>query len=590
MEKQEKQTIPYSVSDKTQAKIMYFAGYRLADIAAFLNLPHSTVSSWRDRENWDGIAPVGRIEASLEARLCLLIAKEDKSGADFKEIDLLHRQLERSARIKKYSNGGGNEIDLNPNLEKRYPKERKKRVKNAISESQQQALIDNFYKIMFGYQQQWFQAGQQYRIRNILKSRQIGATYYFALEALIDALQTGRNQIFLSASKKQAMQFRSYICDFASKTAEVDLKGETIKFPNQAELIFLGTNSKTAQSYHGNLYFDEIFWVNKFDEMRKVASGMASQKQYRQTYISTPSSMSHSAYPFWSGQLFNRGRPADQRQEFDISHAYLQPGRLMPDGQWRQIVTIYDAMAQGCNLFDVDALKLEYSVEEFEQLFLCQFIDDNSSVFKFIDLQKCGVDSLEVWSDFNPLAKRPFADNPVWIGYDPAHTGDRAALAVVAPPAVEGGKYRLLHYKTVHGMDFEQQAGLIKDYLQIYNVQKITIDRTGLGEGVYQLVRKFYPLTRGLTYNVDLKNEMVLKTLNIIGKRRLEFDSGDKEVINSFMTIKKQTTRTGQKITYISDRSKEASHGDIAWAIMHCLMNESYHSGADTKIKMITFS
>ena len=111
--------------------------------------------------------------------------------------------------LKKYSNGGGNEIDLNPNLEKRYPKERKKRVKNAISESQQQALIDNFYKIMFGYQQQWFQAGQQYRIRNILKSRQIGATYYFALEALIDALQTGRNQIFLSASKKQAMQFRS---------------------------------------------------------------------------------------------------------------------------------------------------------------------------------------------------------------------------------------------------------------------------------------------------------------------------------------------------------------------------------------------
>ena len=118
-------------------------------------------------------------EASLEARLCLLIAKEDKNGADFKEIDLLHRQLERSARIKKYSNGGGNEIDLNPNLEKRYPKERKKRVKNAISESQQQALIDNFYKIMFGYQQQWFQAGQQYRIRNILKSRQIGGNLLF---------------------------------------------------------------------------------------------------------------------------------------------------------------------------------------------------------------------------------------------------------------------------------------------------------------------------------------------------------------------------------------------------------------------------
>ncbi|SUU35688.1 Uncharacterized conserved protein [Actinobacillus seminis] len=83
-----------------------------------------------------------------------------------------------------------------------------------------------------------------------------GATWYFAREALIDALTTGKNQIFLSASKKQALQFRSYIKDYAKQTADVDLKGETIKLPNGAELYFLGTNAATAQSYHGNLYFD----------------------------------------------------------------------------------------------------------------------------------------------------------------------------------------------------------------------------------------------------------------------------------------------------------------------------------------------
>jgi hypothetical protein len=49
------------------------------------------------------------------------------------------------------------------------------------------------------------------RTRMILKSRQIGATYFFAFEALMDAIETGRNQIFLSASKAQAHQFRSYI-------------------------------------------------------------------------------------------------------------------------------------------------------------------------------------------------------------------------------------------------------------------------------------------------------------------------------------------------------------------------------------------
>lgn len=69
----------------------------------------------------------------------------------------------------------------------------------------------------------------------------------------------------------------------------MDLKGEVIHFPhNDARLYFLGTNSKTAQSYHGNLYLDEYFWINSFLELRKVTSGMSSQKRWRQTYFSTP--------------------------------------------------------------------------------------------------------------------------------------------------------------------------------------------------------------------------------------------------------------------------------------------------------------
>ncbi len=41
--------------------------------------------------------------------------------------------------------------------------------------------------------------------------------------------------------------------------------------PNGATLYFLGTNARTAQSYHGNLYLDEYFWIPKFQELRKVA-------------------------------------------------------------------------------------------------------------------------------------------------------------------------------------------------------------------------------------------------------------------------------------------------------------------------------
>ncbi|HGD7658170.1 TPA: terminase family protein, partial [Escherichia coli] len=146
-------------------------------------------------------------------------------------------------------------------------------------------------------------AGLEHRIRDILKSRQIGATFYFSREALLRALKTGHNQIFLSASKTQAYVFREYIIAFA-RLVDVDLTGDPIVLGNNsAKLIFLGTNSNTAQSHNGDLYVDEIFWIPNFQVLRKVASGMASQSHLRSTYFSTPSTLAHDAYPFWSGEL-----------------------------------------------------------------------------------------------------------------------------------------------------------------------------------------------------------------------------------------------------------------------------------------------
>lgn len=127
--------------------------------------------------------------------------------------------------------------------------------------------------------------------------------------------------------------------------------------PNGATLYFLGTNARTAQSYHGNLYLDEYFWIPKFRELRKVASGMALHKRWRQTYFSTPSSLTHSAYPFWSGALFNRGRAKADRVDIDLTHSALAAGLLCADGQFRQIVTVEDAVRGGCNLFDLDQLR-----------------------------------------------------------------------------------------------------------------------------------------------------------------------------------------------------------------------------------------
>ncbi|SDS50383.1 Uncharacterized protein YjcR [Halopseudomonas litoralis] len=559
--------------NRRQSKFLYWMGWRVTDIADLLGEKEKTLHTWKSRDEWDRADCVERIGGALEARLVQLILKDGKSGGDFKEIDLLHRQLERQARIQRYQEGG-TEADLNPNIAKRNEGPKKKPRRNDFSEKDIETLTEAFTDGCFGYQLDWFRAGNQ-RTRAILKSRQIGATYYFAREALLDALATGRNQIFLSASKNQAHIFKGYIQAFARDVCGIELTGDPIVLGNGAELHFLGTNARTAQGYHGNFYFDEFFWTHRFDELNKVASGMAMQKQYRRTYFSTPSSMAHEAYSFWTGERFNKGKPAAQRLSIDVSHDALQQGRLCEDKLWRQIVTILDAQGRGCDLFDIEELRQEYSADAYANLLMCQFVDDGASIFPLAMLQPCMVDSWIEWAeDYKPFAMRPLGDRQVWVGYDPAETGDSAGLVVVAPPLVPGGKFRVLERHQFRGMDFAAQAESIRQVTMRYWVTYIGIDMTGMGSGVAQLVKSFFPNLTTFSYSPEVKTRLVLKAYDVIHKGRLEFDAGWTDLASSLMAIRKTTTASGRQMTYTAGRTDETGHADLAWALFHALHNE----------------
>jgi len=557
---------------RRQAKFLYWTGWRITDIADFLGEKEKTVHSWKARDEWDRADNVERIGGALEARLVQLILKEGKTGGDFKEIDLLHRQLERQARIQRYQ-GGGTDTDLNPNIAKRNEGPKKQAVRNALDEQQIETLVEAFRDSCFEYQMDWYRAGNQ-RTRMVLKSRQIGATFYFAREALIDAITTGRNQIFLSASKAQAHQFKTYMQAFLNEVLGVKLTGDPIVLWNNAELHFLGTNFRTAQGRSGNFYFDEFFWVHGFKEINKVASGMALHKKWRKTYFSTPSSMAHPAYTWWTGERLNKGKPTAQHIKLDVSHEALQQGRLCEDKIWRQIVTIHDAEARGCDLFDLDDLRIEYDAPSFQNLLMCEFVDDGASIFPLAMLQPCMVDSWTVWDDYKPFAARPFADRQVWVGYDPAETTDSAGLVVVAPPLVPGGKFRILERHQFRGMDFDAQAETIRKVTQRYWVTYIGIDTTGMGAAVAQLVRQFFPGLRMFSYSPEVKTRLVMKAVDVISKGRLEFDAGWTDVAQSLMAIRKTITAGGRQFTYTAGRNEATGHADLAWALFHALQNE----------------
>jgi uncharacterized protein YjcR len=597
-------------AQRREARSLYWRGWQLNHIAEEVGIPYGTLASWKSREDWDAAPPVTVITDRIEVKIANYLDKPDLTEGDMKRVDFLMRQMERAARIQKY-NETGKEGDLNAkvanrNDDKAKAKRAEKR-KNHLTAEQWEALLDDFHEKNFEYQGIWWSQRNQ-RTRKIRKSRQVGATWYFAREALAkigEAVLEGeqpRNQIFLSASQRQANKFRREIVNWVRRVTGVELKGNPIilDFTPSAEasedgeaaesgpaldsvgLYPLSTNSATAQGESGDFYFDEYAGVHGFAELKKVASAMATHTIYTRTYFSSASTKTHGSYAFWSGEEWNAGKAKADQRPFDLSHRNLRDGAIMPDGSWQQVVTVHDAVARGLGtLVNVEELRLEYSEDEFRNLFECEDIDDAESSFPYARIAPARVDSFYKWRDFKPAlieipGGRPFGDKPVWLGYDPNKQGrDDAALVVLAPPETPGkGKFRVLEKYRLNGRDFAGQAAFIKSVTERYNVTDISIDTTGSGLAVWELVSKWFPAARKIEYSVASKTALVIKGQNIFREQRIEFDAGWTDVMQAFMAIRPSLTASQRGVTYIARRNGAIGHADIAWAILHALSNE----------------
>ncbi|HHR6392332.1 TPA: terminase large subunit domain-containing protein [Providencia alcalifaciens] len=577
------------------AKSLYLRHYTPAEIAEELSLPNRRiVYYWAQKWNWADMLSHETVLEAINRRAMLLAGRDKKTELEQDELDRLiahhvklmaqaNKHAEKMASLKAQQSemSGRGDYVLDDDGQ---PKKKKKYRKNDISDLTAEDFQNFADEMLFGYQKH-LRANITKSVRNILKSRQIGATWYFAFEAFEDACLTGKPQLFLSASKPQAEVFRSYIVNIAEKFFGITLTGNPIRLSNGAELRFLSTNKNTAQSYSGHLYCDEYFWVPDFKRFNEVSSAMATHDHWRTTYFSTPSTKVHPAYPFWTGDEWRGNDSQRKKVIFPEFNELRDGGRDCPDGQWRYVITLEDAIKGGFNLASIDRLRNKYNHDSFNMLFMCVFIDSGASVFKYDALHKCGVD-VNLWEDHKPDEPRPFGNREVWGGYDPARSGDTSTFVIVAPPMMAPEVFRILATFYWQGFSWRHQAKLIEDLTKKYRFTHIGIDTTGIGQSVYEMVQDFAPrITQPILYSLQMKTQLVMKMIDIVDEERIEWDSEQKEIPASFLCIRHTTTAKGGAMTFVADRTQETGHADVFWATSHAVIKEPLNTDKKRKSK-----
>lgn len=214
-----------------------------------------------------------------------------------------------------------------------------------------QLFIDN----TFSYQREW--SKQENRTRHLTKTRQCGADWLFTLEALMDAVRTGRDQIFLSDDEGLLDISHHYFLSFLQLgclevLAEQSFNGSRVvyRLSNGAQISFLIADALMA-AYSGNVYVPEYAWTHDPVRLMKLASGLACHKQHRQTFYTTPS-------------------PSDAAW-----HVYQKITAPKCDA-WNGVITIEDLLNSDCTLFTkehVESLRRSFTADHFAMAYMCQW-------------------------------------------------------------------------------------------------------------------------------------------------------------------------------------------------------------------------
>ncbi|UNM95497.1 terminase family protein [Ignatzschineria rhizosphaerae] len=541
---------PLTIPEEDQARILYFAGWTLTDIATRLERPVSTVSAWKTNRKWDSATTFQRLQNGVETRYLMLIYKENKSNADYKELDQLKRHLQDLFFPKDEDAGGG--------------KKKKKRTAKNISPEEFAEIINEAWEgAGFKYQKDFLKESAKHKISMLLKGRQTGLTWSLAIgRCLVRAVNLKHDQIYISASQKQAFQARDYIKRFVKEHTGIELSGvEDIELPNGAKIYFLATNFATAQGYSGDVTVDEYAWMLNFDLLTEVVKACATLKQYTIVMSSTPSMASHPSHNAW------KGITESNKAGVKFTKKQTQKGILCEDHTYRKTITVEDAVAGGNELIDIDQLKQLFP-DNYHFLYMAEWLKKSNSLFDAATIMRNMVPAFSEWFDYNEHLKRPYEDRPVILGYDPALKKDASAVVVIALPTPEYPFYRVLEKYNFFGNKFEEQAKEIKKLTERFNVVHIGIDTTAIGAAVYPLVKAFFHNTTGKQGTSQLKYLLVTQMQGLFRQNRVKFPIDWTDLFECFMAISLATTRADSVVIETS-RSQANAHGDYAWSTMY---------------------
>jgi len=393
------------------------------------------------------------------------------------------------------------------------------------------------------YQRRWVENQSRFKVG--MFARQTGKTFTTTFEISKDStlvdMGGGRTRwVILSRGERQAKEAMEegvkrhcQALGAVIKAEEYEWKGEAtykaleVVFPNGSRITALPANPDTARGFSANVFLDEFAF---HADSRKIWTALfpVISAGWKLRVVSTPNGKSNKFYDLITGT----------------------------DSVWyRQTTDIYQAVADG----------LPRNIEE-----LRTALDDDDAWAQEYELQF--LDEALAWLPFELInsveddkAGRPelYKGGPCYFGND---IGTRRDLWVAWVLELVGDVLWTREICALKRAKFAEHDATMADLFRRYNIIRLCMDQTGMGEKPVEDAQRRYGSTRveGVLFTSPNKLTLATQGKQAFEDRKIRIPLGDPHLRSDLHSLRKIPTGTGN-FRFDAERD-EQGHADRAWA------------------------
>jgi len=404
------------------------------------------------------------------------------------------------------------------------------------------------------------------RFRWAVKSRQVGFSFVFALEALARChLRDGHTALFVSYNQSDATekimvarQLFEELPTALQKRLVTDTKTE-LAFESNARgkrvSRIISVPSKPPRGKRGSVYLDELAHYLDGRAVYTGSTALILRSGGQLTGASTPLGQRGIFWEIASEEL--RRYPHHSRMEVpwyacrffttDVERAAVEAPRMETEERVR-------AFGSPALVEQFDSLELG----DFQQEFECLFTSETLAYFPYELILPCTDDGLALYGEFADL---PRPKGRLVAGFDVGRTRDRSELALFEEV---GGRLICRLLRSYDQVPFSVQEGDLRRLLETLPVVRLSIDNSGIGMHLAENLAGDFPQVVPEAFTNESKERWSIH-LKILFQRRDIVLPRDRGLVSQIHSIKRRVLPSG-KVSFDAERTSRG-HADRFWAL-----------------------